>query len=172
MKNTILIVCLALVTGIFYACQKSADASSPTLKVKLTDNPVNAQQVNIDLKEVRVNYKGDSTNGGWTTLTTTAGVYNLLDFQNGVDTTIATGAIPGGQVKEIRFVLGNNNTIMVDSVIYPLTIPSGSESGLKIKVGKNMRGSLDSLVVDFDAALSIHQTGTGKYMLKPVLKIK
>lgn len=172
MKNTILILCMALATVIFYACQKSTDStSSPTLKVKLTDNPINAQQVNIDLREVRVNYKGDSTTG-WTTLTTTAGVYNLLDFQNGADTTIATGAVPGGQVKEIRLVLGNNNTIMVDSIIHPLTIPSGSESGLKIKVGKNMSGSLDSLVIDFDAALSIHETGNGKYMLKPVLKIK
>ncbi len=171
MKNTILFFALALTTGVFYACQKSAEGTTPTLKVNLTDNPFNAQQVNIDLKEVRVNYSGDSTSG-WTTLNTTAGVYNLLALQNGVDTTIATGGVPGGQVKEIRFVLGNNNSIMIDSVVHPLTIPSGAESGLKLKINKQISGSLDSLLIDFDAALSVHQTGNGKYMLKPVLKLK
>jgi hypothetical protein len=61
---------------------------------------------------------------------------------------------------------------VVNGIRYPLTIPSGSESGLKLKVDKKLNGSLDSLIIDFDAALSIHQLGTGNYQLKPVLKIK
>ncbi|MGB3090332.1 MAG: DUF4382 domain-containing protein, partial [Chitinophagaceae bacterium] len=69
-------------------------------------------------------------------------------------------------------VLGANNTIKVAGITYPLTIPSGSESGLKIKVNKRLNGSLDSLLIDFDAALSIHQTGVGTYQLKPVLKVQ
>jgi hypothetical protein len=72
----------------------------------------------------------------------------------------------------VRFVLGNDNSIKIDSIVYPLTIPSGSESGLKIKLNKQLNATLDSLVIDFDAALSILQTGTGEYKLKPVLKIK
>jgi hypothetical protein len=43
---------------------------------------------------------------------------------------------------------------------------------LKIKVNKRLNGSLDSLLIDFDAALSIHQTGVGTYQLKPVLKVQ
>jgi hypothetical protein len=68
--------------------------------------------------------------------------------------------------------LGNDNSIKIGTVVYPLTIPSGSESGLKIKVNKKLHASIDSLLIDFDAALSIMLTGNGEYKLKPVLKIK
>ncbi|MBK6935803.1 MAG: DUF4382 domain-containing protein [Chitinophagaceae bacterium] len=140
------------------------------MKIRLTDNPVNAEEVNVDIQQVRVNLQDDST--GWVNLTTNAGIYNLLGLQNGVDTLLASGLLPTNYVKEIRFVLGSANSIKVAGVAYPLTIPSGSESGLKIKVNKQLNTTLDSLLIDFDAALSIHQVGTGIYHLKPVLKIK
>ena len=152
------------------ACQKDNNNGTTNLQIHLTDNPFNATEVNVDLREVRVNLQDDST--GWITLNTNAGVYNLLALQNGVDTLLASGTIPTGTLKEIRFVLGNDNTIKINNTIYPLTIPSGSESGLKIKLNKKLNASLDSLLIDFDAALSIMLTGNGEYKLKPVLKIK
>lgn len=158
----------AITATVLIACSK--EDSKTTLRVRLTDNPVNAEEVNVDLLQVRVNYRDDST--GWVNLNTNARVYNLLGLQNGVDTLIASGSIPSNYIKEIRLVLGANNSIKVNGVVYPLTIPSGSESGLKIKVNKKMSGPLDSLIIDFDAALSIHQQGQGDYKLKPVLKIK
>ena len=160
-----------IVTVVFIACTKDNSRKSTTLIVRLTDNPINAEEVNVDIQQVRVKFSEDSIHG-WTDLNTNAGVYNLLGLQNGVDTLLAVGVIPSNIVKEIRFVLGTNNSIKVSGVTYPLTIPSGSESGLKIKVNKKLNGTLDSLLIDFDAALSIHQTGNGVYKLKPVLKIK
>lgn len=157
---------------IFTACSKDKDSQGTTrLKVKMTDAPTLADEVNVDIQEVRVRF-GDDTLTGWTSLSTTAGVYDLLGLQNGVDTLLAVGTVPTGMVREIRFVLGANNSIKVGGVLFPLTIPSGAESGLKIKVNKQLSASLDSLLIDFDAALSVHQTGTGDYHLKPVLKIK
>ena len=157
---------------ILVACTKdNNDGDGTTLRVRLTDAPLQADSVNVDIQQIRVKFREDSLSG-WMDLTTQAGVYNLLGLQNGVDTLIAQGNIPTDVVKEIRFVLGSNNSIVVNGVNYPLTIPSGSESGLKLKVDKRLNGSLDSLLIDFDAALSIHQTGNGTYMLKPVLKIK
>jgi len=105
-------------------------------------------------------------------LTTYAGVYNLLGLQNGVDTLLAVGVIPTNTVKEIRFILGTDNTIKVGGITYPLVVPSGGESGLKIKVDKRLNGSLDSLLIDFDAALSVKLMVTGEYQLRPVLKLK
>lgn len=172
MKNTFLFALLTLTfMGIFYACTKSGSAAAATtnLKVRLTDNPYNADEVNIDIREVRVNYKDSSE---WAVLSTNAGVYNVLGLQNGVDTLLASGTIPGNFLGEIRFVLGTNNSIKIGNVVYPLTIPSGSESGLKLKAGRNLNNGSDELTVDFDAALSVHQTGNGSYMLKPVLKLK
>ncbi|HUR67173.1 MAG TPA: DUF4382 domain-containing protein [Chitinophagaceae bacterium] len=173
MKKPFLLLLSSFLTAaiILMACQKdNNDAGSTTLKVRMTDAPINADFVNVDIREVKVNFRDDSS--GWVSLNTVAGIYDLLGLQNGVDTLLAVGVIPGNSVKEIRFVLGPNNSIVVNGVNYPLTIPSGSESGLKLKINKQLSGPVDSLLIDFDAALSIHQTGNGEYKLKPVLKIK
>jgi hypothetical protein len=156
------------------SCQKevngSTDPGSTRLKINMTDAPTLADSVNVDIQQVRVNFSNDTVE--WVDLTTHAGVYDLLGLQNGVDTLLATGTVPTDTVRQIRFVLGTNNSITVAGVTYPLTIPSGAESGLKINVDKHLNGTLDSLLIDFDAALSIHQTGNGTYVLRPVLRVK
>lgn len=173
MKNRSLpaIMIFSLSTILFMSCTKNNSDKSTTVKIRLTDNPVIADEVNVDIKQVNVKFSDDSTKG-WVTLNTNAGIYNLLEFQHGVDTLLAVGVVPSDVIKEIGLVLGTDNSIKVAGIVFPLTIPSGSESGLKIKVNKQLNGSLDSLLIDFDAALSIHQTGAGVYQLKPVLKIK
>jgi hypothetical protein len=170
-KIFVLLMFIGFLSAAFLiSCNKDDTAGNTTLRVRLTDNPVNAEEVNVDIQQVRVNYRNDSS--GWVNLNTSAGIYNLLGLQNGVDTLLATGVIPSNSVKEIRLVLGSGNSIKVSGLTYPLTIPSGSESGLKIKINKQLNGPLDSILIDFDAALSIHQLGNGQYQLKPVLKIK
>ncbi len=171
MKTKNLLIALILMVSIFaiYSCKKDMSSGTSTLQVRLTDAPAAYDQVNVDIKEVRVNFRDDST--GWVSLNTNAGIYDLLKLQNGVDTLLATGTVQTGIVKEIRLILGLNNTVVVGGVSYPLTIPSGSESGLKIKVSKALNATLDSLTIDFDAALSINLEPNG-YKLRPVLKIK
>lgn len=171
MKTKHLMAGLLLFAGIaiIFSCSKENNTGTSNLQVRLTDAPAAYDQVNVDIKEVRVNFKDDST--GWVSLNTNAGVYNLLALQNGVDTLLATGTVQAGIVKEIRLILGPANTIVVSGASYPLSIPGGSESGLKIKVGKKLNASLDSIVVDFDAALSVKEEAGG-YKLRPVLRIK
>lgn len=173
MKKLALVAAAALASVVILvtACTKDDNGDGTTLRVRLTDAPLQADSVNVDIQQIRVKFREDSLSG-WMDLNTQAGIYDLLGLQNGVDTLIAQGNIPTDVVKEIRFVLGPNNSIVVNGVNYPLTIPSGSESGLKLKVDKRLNGSLDSLLIDFDAAMSIHQTGNGSWHLKPVLKIK
>jgi hypothetical protein len=113
----------------------------------------------------------DSTDNGWIDLNTNAGIYNLLQLQNGVDTLLATGTLQAGTVKEVRFILGTQNRVVASGISYPLTIPSGSESGLKLKVNKNLNATIETLLIDFDAALSIRLEANG-YKLRPVLKVK
>ena len=170
MKPSLLM--LAVATSLFFACSKdksSSDTDTSTLRIRMTDAPAAWDEVNVDLKEVSVNFADDST--GWVNLQTNAGIYDLLTLQNGVDTLIAQRTIPTGTVKEIRLVLGDSNTIVVNGVEHALTIPSGGTSGLKIKVNKNISAGLDSLLIDFDAALSVKEQN-GNYKLMPVLKLK
>lgn len=168
MKIFKLVLALTIVSSVmFIACKK--DSSTSTLQVKLTDAPGDWQEVNIDLKEVKVNFNDDST--GWVSLQTKDTIYNLLGLQNGLDTLIAQATVPTKTVKEIRLVLGSNNTIKVNDQIYPLTIPSGSESGLKIKVNKKLNATLETVVLDFDAGASVIQEQDG-YKLRPVIMVK
>ncbi len=167
-KNQFFLVLSLSVAGLFAACNKENDNS--TLQVMLTDNPALYQEVNIDLVGVSVKLSKDTAK--WVELQPVAGVYNLLGLQNGVDTLIGTLILPTSVVKEIRLVLGPNNTIKENGITYPLTIPSGAESGLKIKINKKLEATLETLIIDFDAALSIRKDGPGNYKLLPVLKIK
>jgi hypothetical protein len=153
-------------TVIFLACSKNSDSTH--LKVRLTDAPASFEEVNIDLKEVQVKLDNDSS--AWITMQTAAGVYNLLGLQNGVDTLISEAVLPSGNVKEIRLVLGSENNIKAGGEIIPITVPSGATSGLKIKIDKSLRGGVDSVLIDFDAALSVKLEADG-YKLRPVLRV-
>ncbi len=171
-KYATLITFTAIV--VFISCSKdSSNNPTSTLQIRLTDAPTAFDEVNVEIKEVNVKFSDDSlSNDGWVKLATTSGIYNLLGLQNGVDTLIASSPLPQGEVKEIRLVLGSNNTVKDNGTIYPLTIPSGSTSGLKIKISKKLNASLETLLIDFDAALSVKKEGSGDYKLRPVLKIK
>ncbi len=174
-KNILILTAIVLSFSVLlFSCSKenSNNGDSSTLHIRLTDAPTVYEEVNVDIREVRVKFSDDSTSIGWITLNTFPGVYNLLDYQNGVDTLLATGLFPVQVLKEIRFILGPDNSVKDAGVVYPLTIPSGSESGLKIKVDKRLQESLETIIIDFDAALSVIKTGNGDYKLKPVLRVK
>jgi len=165
------IAMLLLLASIGFTACKDDDSSSSKAKIeiRLTDDPCDCQQVNIDLKEIQVRLSGDTAE--WVTLTTVAGIYDLLLFQD-IDTTIATGLLPLDTLKEVRLILGTENTVMVDSVIYELQTPSAQSSGLKVKINKQLGTTLNSFVLDFDAAESVKLNGGGKYMLDPVIKLQ
>ncbi len=175
MKNRFILIA-ALFALYLTACVKNPVDESGILNVRLTDAPIDLDSVFVDIKEVNVKTGRDeldsSSTGGWISLNTNAGVYNLLGLQNGVDTLLATGPVPVGYIKEIRLVLGSNNRV-VDTfgISHPLTIPSGGESGLKIKINKKQQATLQTILIDFDAALSIKKENDG-YKLRPVIKIK
>jgi hypothetical protein len=174
MRNNLLAL-ITLVSLFFGACKDNTTPGGGTpnvsnarasMKVMLTDDPADYDQVNIDVQSVEIN----TDSGGWMTLNTFSGMYDLLDLTNGIDTLIANDSLPVGMITQIRLNLGSNNTIMVDSVIYPLEIPSGNTSGLKINIHQNLvAGGSYTLLVDFDAGHSIVEQGNGVYKLKPVL---
>lgn len=104
-------------------------------------------------------------------LNTNARLYNILTLENR-DTLIADSSVSADVVKELRLVLETANSIKIKYAVYPLSVASGDESGLKIKIDKKLNVGLNDLLIDFDADLSIIQTGTGQYKLKPVIRLK
>ena len=169
MKKLILVtLAIATVSTItFIACNK--DKSNYKLDVHLTDAPGAYEEVNVDVQSVKVKLRDDTTS--WISLSTNAGIYNLLGLQ-GVDTLLATGVLPSNYVQEVRLYLGSNNSIKIAGQTYPLLMDNGTQTKLMIKVNKTINGTVDSLTVDFDANLSVVDEGNGAYRLSPVITVK
>jgi hypothetical protein len=164
-----LTVSLLSIVILFFGCKKDDDnGGDAILSLRLTDAPGNYQEVNVDIIGVEVTGPGNQL----VNIPVNAGIYNLLDFTNGNDTLIATGSIPAGKIQQVRLILGNNNSVMVDSVLHPLATPSAQQSGLKLQVHKTLTpGVAYMLLLDFDASKSIVQQGNGSYSLKPVIRV-
>ncbi len=166
MKNYILPFALIMIL-ISSACNRD----NASMEVRMTDAAGEYDKVNIDIQGISVKFEKDTAK--WVELTANKGVYDLLMFQNGITTVVATGnSLPKTTVKEIRFVLGTNNSVVVQGVSYPLVLSSQDESGLKIKISKKLEKNLNTVTIDFDAAQSIVKENNGIYRLKPVLKLK
>lgn len=100
-----------------------------------------------------------------------AGVYDILDFRNGLDTLLLQASLPAGKIGQIRLVLGANNSVVVNGTSYPLNTPSAQESGLKLNLHNVLEANgAYTFWIDFDAAKSIVTTGNGGYKLKPVIR--
>jgi hypothetical protein len=170
-RSGIIILGLAIYSStILSGCEKINLEPVTELKVRLTDAPINAQEVNIDIKEVKVNYAKDT---GWTTLNTNTGIYNLLKYQNGQDTLIAKGNVRATNIiQQLRLVLGERNSIKINNEVYPLSTSSGVEKGIQITIDRKMNRNIETIIIDFDANLSVTETAKGLYQLKPFLRLK
>lgn len=153
----------------FGSCKKE----SGTLKILLTDAPGNYQEVNVEILKVEVHIEANNDNkAGWYELQTNSGVYDLLKLQN-TSTVLAEGEkFPVGKITQIRLILGSNNTLKKDNQIYSLTVPSDSETGIKISGRELKKNENEDITIDFDANLSVKDTGSGKYNLVPVISLK
>ena len=153
----------------FSSCKKKTpEPKYGTLNIKLIDSPAQYDHVYIDIQQVKINH----SELGWLNAgPTITGVYDLLDFNNGIDTLLFSNKIAVGKITQIRLVLGTNNTLVKDGITYALSVPGSAESGLKINVQEDIteNGNVTRWV-DFDAYRSIIQLGNGTYKLMPVLR--
>ena len=143
------------------------------VQIRLTDAPAQYDQVNIDIQKIQVHSSGDENiEDGWQEMKLlNAGVYDLLQFNNGVDTLLVDEDMPSGNVSQMRLILGENNTVVVDGVTYDLDTPSAQTSGLKFQIHDDFLAGIEyRLWIDFDAVRSIVETGNGKFVLKPVIR--
>lgn len=174
MKTKLPLILLALSMS-FYGCKdddNDSNKGTSRVNVRMTDGPGNYEEVNVDIQGVQYHIEDGNQNSGWVSISTITGIYNLLDFTNGVDTLLASQDIPSGKISQVRLILGSNNTVKVDGQTYPLDVPSGSTSGLKVQVKETLvAGITYTFLLDFDVAKSIKQTGAGQYKLHPVIRL-
>ncbi len=168
-SNTFILFFLSLAFSfLMFNCaddNSSEQISAKEIKVYMTDCPFDAEEVNVEIWNVRLEHD----DGESTYLNTASGVYNLLDFQNGVDFLLASGLAAVSDLKNIYFELGQNNTIVIDGETFPLVLQGDNEVKVKFELG-NILGDMEFLV-EFYACNSIIESN-GEYFLKPVIKFK
>jgi hypothetical protein len=172
--------------GALAGCGGGGGASSPTvaaqstgqLSVGLTDGPID------DASEVVVKFTGielKPQDGNAFTVDVTKSV-DLLKLQNGATTDLLNGHnVPAGRYEWIRLIVSATQNVP-DSYIklatnggmYPLYVPSGMESGLKlVRPFSVAQGGATNLLVDFDLRKSVTAPPGQQpnYMLKPALRL-
>jgi len=166
-------VMMGVSTIMLISCNKNGSGGTGHLEVRLTDDPSVYDAVYIDVQRVEINVSGDpGTSSGWQAVPIfRPGIYNLLDFKNGMDTVLAEGDFPAGKLSQMRLVLGDRNTVVIDGQSYELKTPSAQQSGLKFNIHATLTGGIVyRLWIDFDAGRSIVTTGNGGFILKPVIR--
>jgi hypothetical protein len=156
---------VVLITLMVSSCNKATESSH--LSIHMTDAIANYSAVMVDIQGVEVIVN----DGAPVLLNTETGIYNLLDYSNGLNTLLATGDLKEGTISQIRLILGTNNTVTHNNVVYPLSTPSAMQSGLKLQIHQTLVAGVSySILLDFDAHQSIILKGNGDYQLKPVIR--
>ncbi|MDO7172011.1 DUF4382 domain-containing protein [Mariniflexile sp. AS56] len=177
LKYLFYLMVLAFVSSCTDSDSNSLDKSTPTISVRLVDAPGDYKAVNIEIVDVMVKMNDDSTDdNGWVSLNAESGTVNLLDFTGGFSKVLVDRfLIPAGTLSQMRLVLGDGNTIVIEGETsdneYELKTPSAQQSGLKVKINAVLEeGFTYDFVLDFDVEKSIVMAGnSGNIILKPVL---
>lgn len=179
MKNNVLmlIILLFAILG-FQSCSDKTEKLEKTsrLQLKLVDAPGDYEEVNVEIIDVLYNSTEDE--GGWTSLTPedfTPIEVDLTELIAGNELLLSDVIIPSGMLKQIRLVLGDNNTLVIEgeAEVIDLDTPSGQQSGLKLKINTELEpGYSYTFILDWDVQKSIVKAGnSGKYNLKPVIRV-
>jgi len=189
--KTALLFLGALTVVFLAACSNNDEINSSnkgSLKIFLTDAPFpsdDVSEVNIVIDEVSIR-KSDDTGtaedeSGWMKLPSEKEEFNLLNLQNGAVALLAdTSEIAMGTYNEIRLHIVSAEVVLKTGETFDLKIPSGTSSGLKIKINEGLvvrGGNPSALILDFDVSRSfLVQGNPGKqgvitgFKFKPVIR--
>jgi hypothetical protein len=183
-----LLALAAVGLGSLAACDSgsaSGSASgSTTYAVRLKDAPFPfdlADSANVAVRRVELVSGDDSTES--VVLYDGAPIrVNLLDLQGGIDTLLTTESVPGGTYRQIRFLLADDaRVVFADGRTFPLRVPSGQQSGIKVNLPAHAATSETDTVhvlVDFDVSDSFVVRGNPEspnfqgFLFKPVLRVE
>lgn len=164
---------LGLIVGFLFlavSCDSEKEGTG-RIVVRLTDNPGDYEAVNVDIQDIQVKASDEEGENGWISLPgVNKGVYNLLELTNGTETVLTNSEYPSGRIEQLRLILGNNNSVVVNETTFPIATPSAQQTGLKLLLNADLiSGITYSVLLDFDAARSVVKLGNGGYLLKPVI---
>ncbi len=153
------------------------------VNVYLTDAPfpidlVSQTIVTIDKVEIR-KQESDTTESSFITIMEESVDIDLLTLSNGITEILASVELEAGTYDQIRMHVTDSKVILADGTEFELKIPSGSSSGLKIKIDPEINisgGQTTDVLLDFDVSKSFVVKGNWKggdikgFNFKPVVR--
>jgi len=147
--------------------------SKGSIRVILIDSPSTLDSVVICVSRVEVHKSGsDTTEGSWSVINDSLRYFDILLLQNGASAVLGDTSLSAGKYTQIRLIVEDNNYVVDNGIKYPLTIPSGTQTGIKLNHSFEIEsGKLYELYLDFNVDKSIIITGNGQYKLKPTIRV-
>jgi len=144
-----------------------------SIRLILIDSPSTLDSVVICLSRVEVHKSGsDTTGGSWSAINDSLRYFDLLLLQNGASAVLGDTSLSSGKYNQIRLIVEDNNYVVDNGIKYPLTIPSGAQTGIKLNHSFEIEsGKLYELYLDFNVDKSIIITGNGQYKLKSTIRV-
>ena len=170
MKNWMAAIALSALA--LAGCKESAtdpDTGKARLRIYLTDAVAQYDAVNVTFTEVSAHI-----DSAWLVLNNQTQTVNLLDWNNGKTLLLGQAEVEAGKYTQIRLKIQDANVVW-NGQAYPMTVPSGAQSGLKLLTNFDIvAGSTYDVVLDFDAERSIVTTGPKNnpngFKLKPTIR--
>lgn len=143
------------------ACDGGDSGTVGRLTVQLTD----ASCSDIASAEVWISrvYLTGSDAGAQVVVTDEDQHFDLLDFANGVTTTLGSALVPAADYEQLRFVVDSARIALRDGLTFSdgsstrlLVVPSGAQTGIKVEFGGPLHIAPGEtiLVADFDVCRS------------------
>lgn len=127
------------------------------------------ENINLTVVSVQLRKAGDSL--GWITVSEPNATYDFLDLVNGVSAELANAFVDPGRYTQLRLVLAETNEIIFDGTSESLTVPSGTETGVKLSADLKLEaGETLTVTIIFDAATSVISTEQD-YLLRPSFRL-
>jgi hypothetical protein len=183
-RINVVLACAVALAGLV-ACDHSSDSGGPSrINIELTDAPLDGvSAVNVTISSVAV-FRTESGDADGVELNSgpisASGdlTLNLLDLRNGTVTLLGSVAVPAGTYNRVRLIVESAEIVIDDDgdpatpeVTKQVTVPSGKIDVLvpmELSQGEDL-----TVTLDFDAEASIHvvSTGSGTYILRPVVTV-
>jgi len=153
--------------------------NTSNIQLRLVDAPGDYLEVNVIITDIRYNpSEGDE---GWISFGDPSDYpieVDLTELIAGNDLLLIDEVIPSGQIEQIRLVLGEGNTLVIeddngDPFTVPLNTPSAQQSGLKLHFDTFLESGYSYVyILDWDVNESIVEAGnSGNYNLHPVINL-
>lgn len=148
-----------------------------TLQVAMVDAPaLDIASLDVTISKVQTHVTdpgnaGDTNEADFKTLSSGAQTINLYPGTVKAEALLGSGALPSGHYSQVRLFVTSATVTNKAGQTFPVTVPSGSQSGLKVNVDYTINSNnINTVLLDFDIAHSLVQEGNGQYRLKPVIR--